>query len=229
MLLSCMCLTGVGHSLKTVLVIELNYNPGKFLRQTKWMLMWVSFSSFFEVLKKFALGIWFSAVLYHLPNFNSLRATIVWELPTMNWKKSLRGYLISSLATVPFSSCLHCSKIHQTFYLLLKMWPWSTKPVLSFFFFFCFFFFLFCTSCCFLHILLFFFAHLFCTSYCLLHILLFFAHLIVLHFFISLHILLLFLLFLPYVCPCVMLLYIICILIILHCPLSGPDSITFHF
>ncbi len=68
----------------------------------------------------------------------------------------------------------------------------------------------------FLHI---FFAHLivFCTSYC-------FAL-----FFISLHILLLFLLFLPYVCPCVMLLYIICILIILHCLLSGPDSITFHF
>ncbi len=68
----------------------------------------------------------------------------------------------------------------------------------------------------FLHI---FFAHLivFCTSYC-------FAL-----FFISLHISLLFLLFLPYVCPCVMLLYIICILIILHCPLSGPDSITFHF
>jgi len=55
-----------------------------------------------------------------------------------------------------------------------------------------------------------------------LHILLFCT------FFISLHILLLFLLFLPYVCPCVMLLYIICILIILHCPLSGPDSITFH-
>ncbi len=44
-------------------------------------------------------------------------------------------------------------------------------------------FFFFCTSYCFLHILLF-FAHLFCTSYCLLHILLFFAHLIVLHFFI---------------------------------------------
>ncbi len=67
--------------------------------------------------------------------------------------------------------------------------------------------------------LFFFFVHLivFCTSYC-------FAL-----FFISLHILLLFLLFLPYVCPCVMLLYIICILIILHCPLSGPDSITFHF
>ncbi len=42
--------------------------------------------------------------------------------------------------------------------------------------------FFFCTSYCFLHILLF-FAHLFCTSYCLLHILLFFAHLIVLHFF----------------------------------------------
>ncbi len=110
-----------------------------------------------------------------------------------------------------------------------------------------------CTSCCFLHI--FFctscclFAHLvvFCTSCCLfahlvvfctsfLHILLSFAHLIVFCtsycfalFFISLHILLLFLLFLPYVCPCVMLLYIICILIILHCPLSGPDSITFHF
>ncbi len=111
--------------------------------------------------------------------------------------------------------------------------------------FFCFSFF--CTSYCFLHILLF-FAHLvFCTSYCflhtllffahlvvfctscLLHILLFFAHLIVLHFLFSLHILLLFLLFLPYVCPCVMSLYIICILIILHCPLSGPDSITFHF
>ncbi len=87
--------------------------------------------------------------------------------------------------------------------------------------------FLFLYIYCFLHILLF-FAHLFCTSYCLLHIL-FFAHLIVLHFFISLHILLLFLLLLPYVCPCVMLLYIICILIILHCPLSGPDSITFHF
>ncbi len=87
----------------------------------------------------------------------------------------------------------------------------------------------------FLYILLF-FAHLvvFCTSF--LHILLSFAHLIVFCtsyclalFFISLHILLLFLLFLPYVCPCVMLLYIICILIILHCPLSGPDSITFHF
>ncbi len=56
-----------------------------------------------------------------------------------------------------------------------------------------------------------------------LHILLFCT------FFISLHILLLFLLFLPHVCPCVMLLYIICILIILHCPLSGPGSITFHF
>ncbi len=108
-------------------------------------------------------------------------------------------------------------------------------------------FFIFCTSYCFLHILLFFctsflyillffFAHLvvFCTSF--LHILLSFAHLIVFCtsycfalFFISLHILLLFLLFLPYVCPCVVLLYIICILIILHCPLSGPDSITFHF
>ncbi len=52
-----MCLTGVGNSLNTVLVIELNYNPGKFLRQTEWLLMWVSFSSFFEVLKKFALSI----------------------------------------------------------------------------------------------------------------------------------------------------------------------------
>ncbi len=83
-------------------------------------------------------------------------------------------------------------------------------------------FFFFCTSCCFLHILLFLpillsFAHLIvlCTSYC-------FAL-----FFISLHILLLFLFFLPYVCPCVMLLYIICILIILHCPLSGP--VRLHF
>ncbi len=96
--------------------------------------------------------------------------------------------------------------------------------------------FLICTSYCFLDIL-WFFAHLvvFCTSCCLLHILLSFAHLIVFctsycfALFISLHILLLFLLFLPYVCPCVMSLYIICILIILHCPLSGPDSITFHF
>ncbi len=71
----------------------------------------------------------------------------------------------------------------------------------------------------FLHIVL-----SFCTSYCFfLHILLFCT------FFISLHILLLFLLFLPHVCPCVMLLYITCILIILHCPLSGPGSITFHF
>ncbi len=82
-------------------------------------------------------------------------------------------------------------------------------------------FFFFCTSYCFLHIL--FFAHLivFCTSYCFLHILLFCTF----FYFIAL----LFLFFLPYVCPCVMLLYIICILIILHCPLSGPDSITFHF
>ncbi len=58
----------------------------------------------------------------------------------------------------------------------------------------------FCTSCCFLHI---FFAHLivFCTSYCFLHILLFCT------FFISLHILLLFLIFLPYVCPCYVILY----------------------
>ncbi len=87
----------------------------------------------------------------------------------------------------------------------------------------------------FLYILLF-FAHLVVFLHIFLHILLSFAHLIVFCtsycfalFFISLHILLLFLLFLPYVCPCVMLLYIICILLILHCPLSGPDSITFHF
>ncbi len=86
----------------------------------------------------------------------------------------------------------------------------------------------FCTS--YYYCFSFFFAHPFCTSYCLfahrivfLHILLFCT------FFISLHILLLFLLFLPHVCPCVMLLYITCILIILHCPLSGPGSITFHF
>ncbi len=68
-----------------------------------------------------------------------------------------------------------------------------------------------------------FFAHLivFCTSYC-------FAHLIALHFlfhctFYS------YFSFLPYICSCVVLLYIIFIFIILHCPLSGPDSITFHF
>ncbi len=76
---------------------------------------------------------------------------------------------------------------------------------------------------------------LFCTSYCFLHICLFFAHLIV---FCTSYCFALFLfhctfysisLFLPYVCPCVMLLYIICILIILHCPLSVPDSITCHF
>ncbi len=86
-------------------------------------------------------------------------------------------------------------------------------------------------------VFLFFFAHPFCTSYCLfahrivfLHIVLFFLHILLFcTFFISLHILLLFLLFLPHVCPCVMLLYITCILIILHCPLSGPGSITFHF
>ncbi len=66
-----------------------------------------------------------------------------------------------------------------------------------------FFLFVFCTSYCF------FFAHL----VVFLHISLSFAHLIVFCtsycfalFFISLHILLLFLLFLPYVCPCVMLL-----------------------
>ncbi len=85
----------------------------------------------------------------------------------------------------------------------------------------------------FLYILLFFahlvvFAHLFCTSYCLLHILLS-LHILLFCTFLFIAHLLLFLLLLPYVCPCVMLLYIICILIILHCPLSGPDSITFHF
>ncbi len=80
--------------------------------------------------------------------------------------------------------------------LLCTLWSWTTvcwsvlslitkHNALIFFPVHCvsfFLFFFFCTSYCFLHILLF-FAHLFCTSYCLLHILLFFAHLIVLHFF----------------------------------------------
>ncbi len=75
----------------------------------------------------------------------------------------------------------------------------------------------------FLHILLF-FAHLivFCTSFC-------FAHLIGLHFLFHCTFYSYFSFFLPYICSCVVLLYIIFIFIILHCPLSGPDSITFHF
>ncbi len=82
----------------------------------------------------------------------------------------------------------------------------------------------------FLHILLF-----FCTSHCLLHISLSFAHLIVfctsycfaLFYFIA-H----FILISPFLTICMPLCYvtyIICILIVLHCPLSGPDSIAFHF
>ncbi len=68
-----------------------------------------------------------------------------------------------------------------------------------------------------------FFAHLivFCTSYC-------FAHLIALHFLFHCTFYPYFS-FLPYICSCVVLLYIIFIFIILHCPLSGPYSITFHF
>ncbi len=74
----------------------------------------------------------------------------------------------------------------------------------------------------FLHI---FFAHLivFCTSYCFLHILLFCTF-----FYFIAH----FTLISPFLTICMPLCYvtyIICILIILHCPLSGPDSITFHF
>ncbi len=62
----------------------------------------------------------------------------------------------------------------------------------------------------------------FCTSYCFLHILLFCTFYFIAHF-------TLISLFLLYICSCVVLLYIIFIFIILHCPLSGPDSITFHF
>ncbi len=51
---------------------------------------------------------------------------------------------------------------------------------------------------------------------------LFFAHLIVLHFYFIAHFTLISL-FLPYICSCVVLLYIIFIFILLHCPLSGPD------
>ncbi len=80
-----------------------------------------------------------------------------------------------------------------------------------------FFFFFFAHLIVFLHILLF-----FCTSYC-------FAHIIVLHFFYFIAHFTLISLFLPYICSCVVLLYIIFSFIILHCPLSGPDSITFHF
>ncbi len=61
----------------------------------------------------------------------------------------------------------------------------------------------------------------FCTSYCLLHILLFCTF--------FLYLIAHFTLISPFLTICVMLLYIICIFILLHCPLSGPDSITFHF
>ncbi len=75
----------------------------------------------------------------------------------------------------------------------------------------------FCTSCCFLHISLS-FAHLivFCTSYCF-ALFYFIAH---------------FTLISPFLTICMPLCYVtytICILIVLHCPLSGPDSIAFHF
>ncbi len=62
---------------------------------------------------------------------------------------------------------------------------------------------------------------------CILQDTMFFAHLIVLHFFISLHILLLFLLFLPYVCPCVMLL--IQFVFLLFCTVHWADLIRLHF
>ncbi len=94
----------------------------------------------------------------------------------------------------------------------------------------CFLFSFFVHLIVFLHILLF-----FCTSHCLLHISLSFAHLIVfctsycfaLFYFIA-H----FILISPFLTICMPLCYvtyIICILIVLHCPLSGPDSIAFHF
>ncbi len=92
----------------------------------------------------------------------------------------------------------------------------------SFFFFFFFFFFLhlivfFAHLVVFLHISLS-FAHLivFCTSYCF-ALFYFIAH---------------FTLISPFLTICMPLCYVtytICILIVLHCPLSGPDSIAFHF
>ncbi len=62
------------------------------------------------------------------------------------------------------------------------------------------------------------FAHLivFCTSYCF-ALFYFIAH---------------FTLISPFLTICMPLCYVtytICILIVLHCPLSGPDSIAFHF
>ncbi len=87
-------------------------------------------------------------------------------------------------------------------------------------FFFCFFVHLivfFAHLVVFLHISLS-FAHLivFCTSYCF-ALFYFIAH---------------FTLISPFLTICMPLCYVtytICILIVLHCPLSGPDSIAFHF
>ncbi len=133
---------------------------------------------------------------------------------------------LSTVNIITFSSLLLYVHYHEhpsahpsySHYYLLS--PSTLFFFLFVFFFFFFFVFFICTSYCFLDIL-WFFAHLFCTSYCLCTSYCF-LHLIVLH------ILLLFLFFLPYVCPCVMLLYNL-YSYYLHCPLSGPDSITFHF
>lgn len=117
-----MCLTGVGSSLNSVLVIELNYNSGKFRRQTKWLLTWAPFTFFFLVTywRSSLFGIWFTVVqrfysMNHQPNFNSLRATISWQLPTRTWKKgSLRGHnLFSVYRFFRFRlSPLHCAILY---------------------------------------------------------------------------------------------------------------------
>lgn len=88
------------------------------------------FLSFFEYWRSSLFGIWFIVVqrfcsMNHRPNFNSLRTTITWELPTRNRKKgSLCGHLIYFLSTVP--SVFVCPialryRIHQPFYLPLNL------------------------------------------------------------------------------------------------------------
>lgn len=82
------------------------------------------FLSFFEYWRSSLFGIWFIVVqrfcsMNHRPNFNSLRTTITWELPTRNRKKGrLRGHLIYFLSTV--LSVFICPialryRIHQPF------------------------------------------------------------------------------------------------------------------
>ncbi len=125
---------------------------------------------------------------------------------------------LSTVNIITFSSLLLYVQYHEQPVCTSLLFTLLFIPVHCFFFLFLY------ILLFFLHILLFFlhislsFAHLivFYTSYCF-ALFYFIAH---------------FTLISPFLTICMPLCYVtytICILIVLHCPLSGPDSIAFHF